>query len=365
MPPKSPIRYGVVGLGHLAQAAVLPAFKHTENAVLTALVSGDATKLKRLGKRYKTEVNVPYEEYERCLEAVDAVYIATPNSLHDEFTIRAAESNVHVLSEKPLADTVRAAEQMVEACRSHGVKLMTAYRLHFETINLEAIEIVRGGRIGEPKFFTASFGMTVKPDNIRADEELGGGSIFDLGVYCINASRYLFAAEPKEVVGCLVNSVPDRLPEIDESTAAILRFEGEKVATFVSSFNSSDVSTYRVVGTEGDLLVEPAFDYSEPLGYVLTIDGKKTRKRGKRVDQFAPQIDYFARCVLENREPEPSGEEGLQDVRIARAILESAEIGKPIEIPPYRPAKRPSLAQQEERRPVEHGPLVNVEAGHE
>jgi glucose-fructose oxidoreductase len=166
------IRYAVVGLGHIAQAAVLPAFTHARNSRLAALVSGDARKRKQLARKYRVPA-FSYEQYEECLGEVDAVYIALPNSMHAEYTIRAANAGVHVLCEKPLAVSVRECERMIEACESANVKLMTAYRLHFEPIYLRGIELVRAGKLGVPKFFTSTFSMRVKPGNIRTDRELG------------------------------------------------------------------------------------------------------------------------------------------------------------------------------------------------
>ena len=340
--PRTPrsIRYAVVGLGHIAQKAVLPAFAHARrNSRLTALVSDDAAKLRRLAKQYGVERTGSYAEYEECLREVDAVYIALPNSLHAEYTIRAARVGVHVLCEKPMAVTVDDCEAMIRACRDGGVKLMIAYRLHFEPINREAIDIVRRGAIGEPKFFNSSFALTVKPGDIRTKAALGGGSVYDIGVYCINAARYLFRAEPKEVLALSVNAVPKKLPEIDETTGALLRFDGERLAAFVSSFNGADVGALRIVGTKGVLHVDPAYYYAEGLSYELTVNGKTRRKRGRTHDQFAPQLTYFSDCILKNREPEPDGEEGLQDVRIVRAIYESAQTGKPVAIPPFKKSK--------------------------
>src|SRR5688500_591445 len=152
--PKSgngPVRYAVVGLGHIAQVAMLPAFAHARrNSKLVALVSDDARKRRELARRYRVAATYSYDEFEECLEQVDAVYIALPNSMHAEYTIRAARAGVHVLCEKPMAVTARECERMIAAARDHRVKLMIAYRLHFEEINLGAIELVRRGRSGEP-----------------------------------------------------------------------------------------------------------------------------------------------------------------------------------------------------------------------
>jgi predicted dehydrogenase len=358
-----PIRYAVVGLGHIAQVAILPAFHHaTRNSQLVAVVSADATKRRVVSRKYRVEA-YSYADYEACLKQVDAVFISLPNSMHAEYTIRAARAGVHVLCEKPMAVTADACEQMIQACREHHVKLMIAYRLHFEAITLDVLQQVRHGRIGEPKFFNASFSLRVRPGNIRTRKAMGGGSLYDIGVYCINAARAVFGSEPKEVMAMSVNSGPASLREIDESTGALLRFEGERVAAFVTSFNAADVGTYRIVGTKGDIHVSPAYEYVEGLGYELTINGKTKRVRGKKTDQFAAEVLYFSNCVLGDVEPEPSGEEGLQDVRIVQALYESAETGKAVAIPPFARTKRPTVRQRIAKPPVRKPTLVRVKSG--
>jgi predicted dehydrogenase len=360
------IQYAVVGLGHIAQVAVLPAFAHARrNSRLAAIVSDDPAKRRALSRKYRIGGAYSYDEYDACLEQVDAVYIALPNSMHAEYTIRAANAGVHVLCEKPMAVTVDECQRMIDACRENGVKLMIAYRLHFEEINLKAVDLVRRGRIGDPKFFNSSFSMTVRPNDIRTKKDMGGGTLYDIGVYCINAARYLFRAEPKEVVAISVNSGAARLKEVDESTGALLRFDGERVAAFVTSFNAADVASYRIVGTKGQLHVDPAYEYAEGLVYELTVNGKTTRKRIGKRDQFAPELLYFSDCILKNREPEPSGEEGLQDVRIVRALYESAESGKAVSIPPLERSKRPTGRQRITRPGVRKPELVNVQSASE
>jgi predicted dehydrogenase len=364
--PSKFVRYAVVGLGHIAQNAVLPAFAHARrNSRLTALVSDDRRKLNAMAKQYRVQATYSYEQYEECLQAVDAVYIALPNSMHAEYTIRAANAGVHVLCEKPMAVTVDECERMIAACREANVKLMIAYRLHFEPITLKVIELVRRRAIGDPKFFNSSFSMRVKPGNIRTKRDLGGGTLYDIGIYCINAARNLFRAEPKEVTAVAVNAVPDKLPEIDESTAAVLRFDGERVASFVSSFNAADTGFYQIVGTKGRIDVDPAYEYSEGLAYTLTIDDKRQHKRAPARDQFAPELLHFSHCILKNKTPEPSGEEGLQDVRIIQALYESAEIGKAVQLPPFEKERRPDERQRIERPAVKERKLVSVDSAHE
>src|SRR5262245_58527103 len=141
---KHNVRYAVVGLGHIAQVAVLPAFAHSKrNSTLVTIVSDDQTKRREIAKKYKLDQTYSYAEYERCLEQVDAVYIALPNSTHADYTVRAAKAGVHVLCEKPMAVTVQECQRMIRACHDHRVKLMIAYRLHFEEINLRAVDLVR------------------------------------------------------------------------------------------------------------------------------------------------------------------------------------------------------------------------------
>ena len=365
-----PIRYAVVGLGHIAQVAVLPAFAHARrNSRLTAVVSDDRTKRAAMARRYKLAHAFSYDQYEECLQHVDAVYIALPNSMHAEYTIRAAQAGVHVLCEKPMAVTAEECERMIDACDEHRVKLMIAYRLHFEEINLGVIDLVRKGRIGPPKCFNSTFSMTVRQGDIRTKRAYGGGTLYDIGVYCINAARYLFRDEPKEVVAVSVNSGPDggasRLSEIDESTASILRFDGERVASFVTSFNAADVGEYRIVGTKGQIHVDPAYEYASGLQYTLTVDGKPTTKKIGKRDQFAPELLYFSDCIQKDTTPEPSGEEGLQDVRIVQALYESAETGKAVQIPPFVKSKRPTTRQRVTRPGISKPRLVKVQSASE
>jgi glucose-fructose oxidoreductase len=362
---KGPVRYAVVGLGHIAQVAVLPAFAHAgENSRLTALVSDDAEKRATLTKKYDVPHAFGYGEFDRCLDAVDAVYIALPNSMHAEYAIRAAEAGVHVLCEKPMAVTVEECERMIAAARATDVRLMVAYRLHFEYMTLKAIELVAEGAIGEPKLFNSTFSMRVRPGDIRTQREMGGGTLYDIGVYCINAARHLFRAEPIEVLASSVNTDRARLPEIDETTSAILRFDNGRIASFVTSFNATDAGWYEILGTRGRLKMDPAYEYAEGLAYQLTIDGRTTRHKSAKRDQFAPELIYFSRCVLEGTEPEPSGDEGLQDVRIVRALYESAEIGRAVELPPYEPVDRPGLGQAIRRSAIDKPDTVNAEAPH-
>ncbi len=257
---QSKVRYAVVGLGYIAQAAVLPSFAHARrNSSLHAIVSGSTEKLNQLGDKYRIPVRASYDQYERCLQEVDAVYIATPNSEHSDFAVRAAKAGKHVLCEKPLAVTQEECHRMIKAAKQNNIKMMTAYRLHFEPLFLEVLDLVRSGRIGEPRYFSSSFSMHAKPGGIRTQRELGGGTLYDLGIYCINTARLMFAAEPTEVFATSIDGARSNMPEIDEMTAGLMRFDGDRLATFTTSFNANGVSEFRIVGTEGSVHAEPAY----------------------------------------------------------------------------------------------------------
>jgi predicted dehydrogenase len=354
------VRYAVVGLGHIAQVAVLPAFAHArENSELAALVSADPVKRDTLARRYGVARACGYDEYEDCLRAgVDAVYIALPNSLHREYAERAADAGVHVLCEKPMAVTEDECEAMIRAARRNGVKLMIAYRLHFEQANLEAIEIVRSGRIGEPRLFNATFTMHVADGNIRLERRMGGGTLYDIGIYCINAARNLFRDEPIEVQAACAG----RRGDVEEAASCVLRFPGERLAAFTCSFGAGKVSTYQVVGTRGDLRLDPAFEYAGTLRHRLSVgEHAEERAFGKR-DQFAPELVHFSECVLADREPEPSGEEGLADVRLIRALYESARTGRPVKPQRVERARRPDMSQEMRKPPVDKPEVVHAES---
>lgn len=363
-PRSEPVRYAVVGLGHIAQVAVLPAFEHARrNSKLSALVSDDADKLRLLSRKYRVEHAWNYAQLEAGLKAgsVDAVYIALPNHLHYEYAMVAARAGVHVLCEKPLALTERDCARMIHTCEAYQVKLMTGYRLHFERANLKAVEIVQSGQIGNPRIFESVFSMQVDdPDNIRLRRETGGGPVWDIGIYCINAARYLFQAEPEEVLAATAKNGEARFAEVEEVASAILRFPESRFASFTCSFGAADTSAYRIVGTKGDLRVDPAYEYAGELRHVLTVQGRKREQVFAKRDQFGPELLYFSDCILDHVDPEPSGREGLADVRVIRAIYKSAEKGRAIRLGPFEKRRRPSLKQEIRKPPVTKPKQIKV-----
>ena len=358
------IRYAIIGLGHLSQVAILPAFGHARRSELAALVSGDSAKGRVLSKKYGVPA-YDYDDFEVAVEkeGVDAAFIVLPNTQHRQFTERAAKARVHVLCEKPMATTQRDCEAMIRACDRARVKLMVAYRLHFTDSQVRAIELARSGNLGELRNFSSLFAMQVKDDNIRVKEETGGGPLLDIGIYCINAARYLFGAEPVEVTAMSATSDDPRFKEVNEMVSAVLRFPGDRLATFTCSFGAHDISDFQLVGTDAILHVEPAYDYTGDMQWTIRRGAREKKKTFPKGDQFAAEMDYFSQCVVENREPEPSGAEGLADIRIIRAIDEAARRGRSVKLKPFRKTKRPGPRQEIKRPPVKRPPdLVKVAA---
>jgi predicted dehydrogenase len=358
------VRYAVVGLGYIAQSAVLPAFTHaTKNSTLAALVSSDPQKLARLGDKYKVNTTGNYDDYEEILKsgAIDAVFVCTPNTLHKSFVQRAADRGVHVLCEKPLCASAIEARDLVKSCERSGTKLMTAYRMHTDISTKAILEIIESGKIGDLKYFQSAFSMQVREGNIRLKKELGGGPLLDLGIYCINAVRHFARSEPDSVLASASSSLDSRFQEVEETVVAILTFPGGFRASFTASFGAARENYFEIVGSTGKLRVDSAFDHKAKTTIALTThDGDQVRTRTiASRDQFAPEILYFSNCILNNLPVQPSGEEGLRDLLVIEAIRRSFESGMtekveqitvtppPLAVETEKAAKFPSLRHQE------------------
>jgi glucose-fructose oxidoreductase len=353
----------VIGQGHFAQAAVLPAIDQLDDIELVALVSGSEHKLHELGTIYGVRTLAHYDDLDQLLAGggIDAVYIAVPNDMHAEMTMIAARHGVHVLCEKPMAPTEAECMQMIRTCEQRRVKLMIAYRLHFQAANLVAVEIARGGELGDPRVFSSTFTMQVREGNTRVQPRRGAGPLYDIGIYCVNAARYLFRAEPAEVLAMKLCGRDHRFASVDEAYAVTMRFPHERVAQFTCSYGAADRAHYEVVGTDGVLTLDNAYDYhADMLMHVNGKHGAKTRTFEKR-DQIAGEIEYFARCIRENLDPEPSGWEGLADVRILQAIHQSTRFGRAVPIDPILRPSRPHLGQEIDVDPHAEPPLVDVQ----
>lgn len=345
------IRYAVVGLGDIAQEAMMPGVSHTGNSEITALVSDDPEKLAALGERYDVSRRHSYGEFAQLLASgeIDAIYLATPNWRHAEFAVPALEAGIHVLCEKPLEVSSAKCREIIAAAEKGGAKLMTAYRLHFEPATLDAIRRIRTGEIGELIAFTSCFAQMVDPKNHRATSGVEAGPLFDMGPYPINAIRYLFGAEPVEVVSAVGTRHPQSgVGDFDDTLAVTLRMPGNRLAQFTVSYYANTISSLVIAGTEGSISMNPAFGFGDPLEQYRQVGEKKTHEAFKATDQFGGELRYFSDCILHDRAVEPDGEEGLADLLVIEAIVAALESDGPVPVEPLNRTRRIDPDAQEQ-----------------
>jgi glucose-fructose oxidoreductase len=201
--------------------------------------------------------------------------------------------------------------------------------------------LIRKGSIGEPRVMMSAFTQQVDPDNSRLDAKLGGHPLLDVGVYCINAARYLFRAEPIEVTAFAATGNDPRFRDVPEMISAVMRFPEDRLATFTCGFGEAKTSTYQVIGTRGDLRMDPAFSHVGERVITVTVDGKSKKTEFAETDQIAPEIVYFSECIQKGRRPEPDGREGLIDLWIIEAIKASTLKGMAVPLQPVPEKPRP------------------------
>lgn len=341
MPPDKKIGWAVVGLGKFATEQLLPSFGECKRSELVALVSGSPDKAARLAQQYGVNPkNVySYQNYDtiRNNPEVDIIYIVLPNGMHAEYTIRGAQAGKHIMCEKPMANTVEECKAMIDACNQAGRKLMIAYRAQYEPFNLAAIKIARGQELGKLKSIVADHGRNLDPsdpaDRWRMNKKLaGGGSLVDIGIYSLQAARYLTGEEPTEISAMMYSTPGDpRFQEVEENVNFVLRFPSGVLANCTSSYGYADVKRYRVFGADGWLDLDPATDYYRHRLLVGQKDKEEERQIQEK-NQFALEIDHLSECVMENKQPKTPGAEGLQDVRLMKLIYEAARTGKTIKV---------------------------------
>jgi len=328
--------YAIVGLGQYADV-ILPRFAECRHSRLTALVSGSMDKARRYGAQY----GVPdqglytYDTFDTIRDNpdVDIVYVILPNGLHHEYTLRAAAAGKHVMCEKPMANTAAEAEDMIAACRAASRKLMIGYRCHFEANNREAMRIVRDGELGAPRIVTAEHGFNIgDPAQWRLNRALaGGGSLMDIGIYSLQAARYLTGEEPISVTAVESTDRSDiRFRQVEDTINFQLKFPSGVVADCVSTYGSHH-NRYRVVGTRGWLDAEPATAY-EGNRLRLRRDNQSADHAAPAMatNQFSGMLDHLSQCVMTDSQPIVAGEEGLRDMRIIEAIYEAAREGRTV-----------------------------------
>lgn len=340
MAKTKPVGYAVIGLGSISEVAVLPAFRHSTKSRLVALVSHDAKRARELGKRFGVKNCYSYEDYERCLSRpdVDAVFIASVNGRHAEQTIRAAAAGKHVLCEKPMANSVADCLRMVEACRLHQVRLMIAYRKYFEPGSVALKKLVKTGKLGRLRHIFSTYTEIVDPVKAKQwqlnPQLAGGGSLMDLGIYCVNSMRWLAGSSPLDATAKAWTDDPQRFSVVEDSIAFRLTHQGGLVCQGTSSFSARAASFVQVHGDKGWAALNPAFAFEEERRLFGKIQGRWFEQKFKPIDEFVLELDGFAACVRQGRDPEPDGMEGLRDMATVEAIYRSARENSTVAVEP-------------------------------
>jgi predicted dehydrogenase len=325
--------FALCGLGDLSEQQIAPALQKTEYCRLTGLITGSPDKVGEWKTRYGiADKNVySYDTMQRMADNrdIDVVYVVTPNALHLEHALAAAKAGKHVFCEKPLEISVARCQQMIDALKAANRRLGVAYRCRYEPNHLECIRLVRDKEFGPLKIIDAYFGFHIEPSVWRLKHALsGGGPLLDVGVYCVQATRYLTGEEPIWVSGETTQGDPARFSEVEESVVWQAKFPSGVMSQCGASYNSAPTGYFRGIAERGWFELDPAFNYSGNHG--MRSDGKPIDSPS--IDLFAAEMDDFAQSIVQNKPSIVSGEDGLQDVRIMSAIYESARTGRPVDL---------------------------------
>ncbi|HSI86123.1 MAG: Gfo/Idh/MocA family protein [Candidatus Methylacidiphilales bacterium] len=352
--PDKRVGFAIVGLGRLSLHQILPALSECKHARVTALVSGNRDKGLKVAQQYgvneKSVYN--YENYDKLADNPDVqvIYIVLPNSMHAEYTIRGAKAGKHILCEKPMANTVADCQQMVDVCKAANLRLMIAYRQQYEPCNRAIVKMVKEGKLGTlHEFIAVNSQNQGEPNQWRLKRQLsGGGPLPDIGIYCLNAARFLSGSEPESVMGQIIQAPDDpRFKEVEASVQFMLRFPGGFTATCSTSYNTHRSQFLRIIGSDGWAEMNPAFAYEGMrLSYNKMSEGTDLISAVQLTpkNQFAQEMDHMAQCVQTGAQPHTPGEEGMQDMRIIEAIYNSAQNGRTIELRQPSPTRGPEPA---------------------
>ena len=327
------VRWGVLSTANIGRAAVNPAIQASSNGELVGIASRDGATAQRFAKAHGFTAS--YGSYEALLDDpdIDAVYIPLPNSLHREWAVRSARAGKHVLCEKPLALDVAECREMAAAAKDAGVQLMEAFMYRFHPRTERVLDLIQAGRVGDLRTVRSSFTFRLtKPGNIRLDPELGGGSLMDVGCYCVNATRTLAGAEPVEVQA----TANWASSGVDDHMVGVLRFADGLLGHFDCALTMERREFYEAAGTEGTLVVDDAF-----LPGTGPVSVQERRGRGPHADhsvdgadEYLLMVEHFADCVLAGKGLRYSAEEAAANMRVIGALLESARTGgRPVQVP--------------------------------
>lgn len=328
--------YGValVGLGNYAMNQLAPALQETKRCKLAGLVTGTPEKEVKYGGQYGIpDGNIyNYQTFDRIADNddIDLVYVVLPNSMHKEYVVRAAKAGKHVICEKPLGLNAGECEEMIQVCNDQGVTLNVGYRLHFEPHHREIIRMAKEKPFGNVTYVQSEFGFPIgDPTQWRLKKALaGGGAVYDIGVYCIQAARYATGEEPIAVTAQEFKTDFEKFAEVDETVSFQLEFPSGVISNSTTSYNARTNRLYVSYKDRGSALIEPAYSYGGIRG---SINGKPMGYA--QVNQQALHMDGVCQSIDEGTDSTVSGEEGLRDMKIVDALYQSlASGGRRIEI---------------------------------
>ena len=323
--------FAVVGLGRIAEH-FLKGVQGSPTVRVMALVSGNAGKAERMATQYRVPHTCTYADIDTLRDRTDvhAVYLALPVSMHREFTAQAAMAGKHVLVEKPMASTGADCRSMIADCRAAGVLLSVAYRCPYDPMHRRARQLLQSGAIGTLTRITSSFGFSLAADDWRHNVALGGGgSLYDVGIYSLNAARYFTGTEP---VGETVTRVNTDRNNLELAMDWTNHFAGSVEANCRSSYLERLPGDFTLHGTAGTLTLDPAFTHREPVrlrgtftdpstGTVTTLDEQAPRDTPSH---FRLEAEALAHSALTGAPLPTPGEDGLHDLEAMERLYAAA-----------------------------------------
>jgi len=336
--PGKKLGWALVGLGNLSINQLMPAFAKCQQSKLVGFVSGRPEKAKQLAHVYGVDPKniYTYDNYDSLANnpEIDVIYVVLPNSMHPEYTVRALKAGKHVLCEKPMANTPQECEQMIAAAKAGNRKLMIGYRVRYEPYNQTMIKMAQDtAEMGPTRVILADAGFNIgDPTQWRLRKAMaGGGSLMDIGIYALNAARYLSGEEPVEV-NAMMHSTPNdpRFAEVEENITFQLRFPSGILANCTSSYGVN-LGRFRVFKPRGSFELDPASSYTGLRMRVFRGGSIEERTMPQR-DHFALEMDHFSASIMNNTDPLTPGEEGLKDLKVMMAIYEAAKSGRTVKV---------------------------------
>ena len=332
--PAKKLGVALCGLGSLSTNQIAPALQKTRFCRLAGIVTGTPSKAAEWQKKYDLAATSIYN-YQNMQEMasnpdIDIVYVVTPNALHMEHTLAAAAAGKHVYCEKPLEISVDRCQRMIDACKKAGKMLGVGYRMQFEPNTLECIRLAREKVLGDVKIIDANFGFAIgDPTQWRLKRALaGGGSLMDVGIYCLQTTRMITGEDPVWVNASEVKTDAVKFKEVDETILWQAKFPSGVVSNSICTYSANGLSGFRAATTRGWFAMEPAYFYNNNRG--RRSDGTEINLPSG--DQFATELDDFADCIINKRPTKVPGEMGLGDVKVLMAIYESIKKGRPVSL---------------------------------